>query len=38
MGLRFGDYRDLNAMDAWADDIAARLKLTAEVSHIEKRS
>jgi menaquinone-dependent protoporphyrinogen oxidase len=25
MGLRFGDFRDMNAVDAWADEIAGRL-------------
>jgi len=38
MGMRFGDYRDLNSMDAWADDIAARLRQTTEVPHRENRS
>lgn len=43
MGMRFGDYRDLNAVDAWADDIATAAPQcgtapTTEAPHKEKRS
>jgi menaquinone-dependent protoporphyrinogen oxidase len=30
MGMKFGDYRDLDAEDAWADEIADRLTGTPE--------